>query len=210
MYERFTDRARRVMVQAHMEARRLHHSYIGTEHVLLGLLTDSDGVTHQALTSMGIDLANLRQSVTNVIGEGIETPPSPIPFTPRAKRVLELSLHEALQMGRNYIGSEHILLGLIREGEGVAAQVLIRLEVKLDDLRATVRGLVGLNPESGEPTPTFRWPERAGRLRAMCRHLPGNLSVVVDEITNAKAEGSTTVKLIVCTACGTTVGVLSG
>jgi ATP-dependent Clp protease ATP-binding subunit ClpC len=172
MFERFTDRARRVVVLAQEEARLLNHSYIGTEHVLLGLIADPGGVAFQALTSHGIDTAAVHRSVVQIIGEGAEAPPSHIPFTPRAKKVLELSLRESLQMGHNYIGSEHILLGLIREGEGVAAQVLTSLGVRLDDLRATVRGLVGLDPESGEPTPTYRWPERAGRPRAMCRHRP--------------------------------------
>ena len=149
MYELFTDQARRVVAQAQVEARHLHHPYIGTEHVLLGLLTDSDGVTHQALTSLGIDPADLRQSVTNVLGEGFEAPQSHIPFTPRAKRVLELSLRESLQMGHNYIGSEHILLALIREGKGIAAQVLVHLGADLETMRETVRALTEGARDSG-------------------------------------------------------------
>jgi ATP-dependent Clp protease ATP-binding subunit ClpC len=124
MFERFTDRARRVVVLAQEEARMLNHNYIGTEHILLGLIHEGEGVAAKALESLGISLEAVRQQVEEIIGQGQQAPSGHIPFTPRAKKVLELSLREALQLGHNYIGTEHILLGLIREGEGVAAQVL--------------------------------------------------------------------------------------
>lgn len=138
MFERFTDRARQTVVLAQEEARRLNHNYIGTEHLLLGLLRESDGIAAQALRRLGIALPDIRADVIDIIGEGSESPPGHIPFTPRSKKVLELSLREALQMGHNYIGTEHILLGLLREGEGVAAQVLIGRGAALDRVRATV------------------------------------------------------------------------
>ncbi len=131
MFERFTDRARRVVVLAQEEARLLNHSYIGTEHILLGLLNEGEGIAARALESMGINLASVREQVVEIIGQGQQAPTGHIPFTPRAKKVLELSLREALQLGHNYIGTEHILLGLIREGEGVAAQVLQKLGAEL-------------------------------------------------------------------------------
>src|SRR5256885_1194699 len=127
MFERFTDRARRVVVLAQEEARMLNHNYIGTEHILLGLIHEGEGVAAKALESLGISLEGVRQQVEEIIGQGQQAPSGHIPFTPRAKKVLELSLREALQLGHNYIGTEHILLGLIREGEGVAAQVLVKL-----------------------------------------------------------------------------------
>src|SRR5690606_23086445 len=119
LFERFTDRARRVVVLAQEEARLLNHSYIGTEHILLGLIHEGEGVAAKALESLGISLEAVRSQVEEIIGQGGTAPSGHIPFTPRAKKVLELSLREALQLGHNYIGTEHILLGLIREGEGV-------------------------------------------------------------------------------------------
>jgi ATP-dependent Clp protease ATP-binding subunit ClpC len=138
MFERFTDRARRVVVLAQEEARMLNHNYIGTEHILLGLIHEGEGVAAKALESLGISLEAVRQQVEEIIGQGQQAPSGHIPFTPRAKKVLELSLREALQLGHNYIGTEHILLGLIREGEGVAAQVLVRLGADLNRVRQQV------------------------------------------------------------------------
>jgi hypothetical protein len=138
MFERFTDRARRVVVLAQEEARLLNHNYIGTEHILLGLIHEGEGVAYLALTELGISLDGVRAQVEAEIGQGSEAPGGHIPFTPRAKKVLELSLREALQLGHNYIGTEHILLGLIREGEGVAAQVLVGLGAGLDRVRQQV------------------------------------------------------------------------
>jgi ATP-dependent Clp protease ATP-binding subunit ClpA len=142
MFERFTDRARRVVVLAQEEARMLNHNYIGTEHILLGLIHEGEGVAAKALESLGISLEAVRQQVEEIIGQGQQAPSGHIPFTPRAKKVLELSLREALQLGHNYIGTEHILLGLIREGEGVAAQVLVRLGADLNRVRQQVIQLV--------------------------------------------------------------------
>ena len=138
MFERFTDRARRVVVLAQEEARLLNHSYIGTEHILLGLLNEGEGIAARALEGMGINLQAVRDQVVEIIGQGAQAPTGHIPFTPRAKKVLELSLREALQLGHNYIGTEHILLGLIREGEGVAAQVLQKLGAELTKVRNSV------------------------------------------------------------------------
>jgi ATP-dependent Clp protease ATP-binding subunit ClpC len=138
MFERFTDRARRVVVLAQEEARMLNHNYIGTEHILLGLIHEGEGVAAKALESLGISLDAVREQVQEIIGQGQQSPTGHIPFTPRAKKVLELSLREGLQLGHNYIGTEHILLGLIREGEGVAAQVLVKLGADLNRVRQTV------------------------------------------------------------------------
>ncbi|WP_203810469.1 Clp protease N-terminal domain-containing protein, partial [Paractinoplanes tereljensis] len=157
MFERFTDRARRVVVLAQEEARMLNHNYIGTEHILLGLIHEGEGVAAKALESLGISLEGVRQQVEEIIGQGQQAPSGHIPFTPRAKKVLELSLREALQLGHNYIGTEHILLGLIREGEGVAAQVLVKLGADLNRVRQQVNQLLsgyeGKEPVApGEPT----------------------------------------------------------
>ncbi|MFR9752817.1 ATP-dependent Clp protease ATP-binding subunit [Nocardia sp. 004] len=154
MFERFTDRARRVVVLAQEEARMLNHNYIGTEHILLGLIHEGEGVAAKSLESLGISLEGVRSQVEEIIGQGQQAPSGHIPFTPRAKKVLELSLREALQLGHNYIGTEHILLGLIREGEGVAAQVLVKLGADLNRVRQQViqllSGYQGKEPvESG-------------------------------------------------------------
>ena len=152
MFERFTDRARRVVVLAQEEARLLNHNYIGTEHILLGLIHEGEGVAARALESMGISLESVRSQVVEIIGQGSQAPSGHIPFTPRAKKVLELSLREALQLGHNYIGTEHILLGLIREGEGVAAQVLQQLGADLHKVRQTVIQLLsGVQGEDAAP-----------------------------------------------------------
>jgi ATP-dependent Clp protease ATP-binding subunit ClpA len=164
MFERFTDRARRVVVLAQEEARDLGHNYIGTEHILLGLLREPEGIAAQAMEALGISLDAVRWEVREIIGQGEGTTlPSHIPFTPRAKKVLELSLREALQLGHNYIGTEHILLGLIREGEGAAAQVLVKLGADLNRVRQQV--IMTLH---------------AGEAEAE-QFLPGEGSIVVEE-----------------------------
>ena len=157
MFERFTDRARRVVVLAQEEARLLNHNYIGTEHILLGLIHEGEGVAAKALESLGISLEAVRSQVEEIIGQGGSSPSGHIPFTPRAKKVLELSLREALQLGHNYIGTEHILLGLIREGEGVAAQVLVKLGADLSRVRQQVIQLL-----SGYSGPGSQRGEKAG------------------------------------------------
>ncbi|NNH75353.1 hypothetical protein HLB23_36820 [Nocardia uniformis] len=139
MFERFSDSARRVVVLSQEEARLLGHNYIGTEHLLLGLMAEGDGVAAQVLTGLGIDLPALRDSVEKIIGQGEKTEPSGnIPFTPRAKKVMELSLREALQLRHSYIGPEHMLLAVVREGEGVAAQILTAFDAETDRIRSAV------------------------------------------------------------------------
>ena len=157
MFERFTDRARRVVVLAQDEAKLLNHNYIGTEHLLLGLIHEGEGVAAKALEQMGISLEAVREEVEEVIGHGQTPPTGHVPFTPRAKKVLELSLREALQMNHSYIGTEHILLGLVREGEGVAASVLIKLGADLNRVRNTVLQL--LSGYQGKEAATSGAPE---------------------------------------------------
>jgi hypothetical protein len=154
MLERFTDQARRAVVLAEEEARTLDHNWIGTEHLLLGLIREGDSVAARALESLGISLQPVRQQVEEMIGRGQQVPSEQIPFTPRSKKVLELSLRESLQLGQDHVGTEHILLGLIREGDGVAAQVLVRLGADLNRVRQQVIELVSdLRPQSGRRPP---------------------------------------------------------
>jgi hypothetical protein len=152
MFQRFTDRARQVVVLAQEEARRLDHNYVGTEHILLGLISEGGGVAARALESLGIGLDAVRQQVEEIIGQGQQAPSGHIPFTPRAKKVLELSLRESMQLGHTYIGTEHILLGLVREGDGVAAQVLVRLGADLNRVRQQVIQLLA-GRAAAEPGP---------------------------------------------------------
>ena len=170
MFQRFTDRARRVVVLAQAEARRLEHNYIGTEHILLGLIHEGEGVAAKTLESLGISLEAVRQQVEEIIGQGQQAPSGHIPFTPRAKKVLELSLRESLQLGHNYIGTEHILLAMLREGEGVAAQVLVKLGADLNRVRQQViqllHGYPGKRPQGSAAGLRERGlpPETAARL----------------------------------------------
>ncbi|MFC7548498.1 Clp protease N-terminal domain-containing protein, partial [Plantactinospora sp. GCM10030261] len=149
MFERFTDRSRRVVVLAQEAARTLDHNHIGTEHVLLGLIHEGEGVAAKALESLGISGDGVREQVEEIVGPGQRAPSGHMPFTPRAKKVLELSLREALQLGHNYIGTEHILLGLVREGEGAAVRVLLRLGVDLNRVRQQVIQLLAGHPSGG-------------------------------------------------------------
>ncbi len=179
MFERFTDRARRVVVLAQEEARMLNHNYIGTEHVLLGLIHEGEGVAANALESLNISLEAARHQVEEIIGQGHAAPTGHIPFTPRAKKVLELSLREALQLGHDYIGTEHILLGLISEGEGVAAQVLQQLGAHLNRVRQTViqllSGYTGLGEGVLTGSEVAGWhPTRSG---PRCRRAVGHWKV---------------------------------
>ena len=188
MFERFTDRARRVVVLAQEEARMLNHNYIGTEHILLGLIHEGEGVAAKALESLGISLEAVREQVEEIIGQGQQAPSGHIPFTPRAKKVLELSLREALQLGHNYIGTEHILLGLIREGEGVAAQVLVKLGADLNRVRQQVIQLLsgyqgkepataGAGPQEGTPSSSLVLDQFGRNLTAAARE--GQLDPVI-------------------------------
>jgi ATP-dependent Clp protease ATP-binding subunit ClpA len=175
MFERFTDRARRVIVLSQEEARLLGHNYIGTEHILLGLVHEGDGVGARSLEALGLDLAKVRRKVEEIIGESDAQPSGHIPFTPRAKKVLELSLREALQLGHNYIGTEHVLLGLVREGEGVASQVLVALGADLSTVRSKVyQVLAGGAPSAAAlvATPYARRMQLAG-VRAAARASAG-------------------------------------
>jgi Clp amino terminal domain, pathogenicity island component len=152
MFERFTDRARRAVTLAQEEAKRLNHNFIGTEHILLGLVHEGEGIAAKALESLGIRLDAVRQQVEEIVGRGQQVPPERIPITPRTKKVLELSLRESKQLGHSYIGTEHILLGLIREGDGVAAKVLVKLGADLNLVRQQVIQLLhGYQAE--EPVP---------------------------------------------------------
>jgi ATP-dependent Clp protease ATP-binding subunit ClpC len=162
MFERFTDRARQVVALAQDEARRLNHNYLGTEHLLLGLVREGDSVAAKALKSLGISLEAVRQEVEEIIGQGQQAPAGRIPFTPRAKKVLQLSQREALALGRNDIGTEHILLGLIREGEGVAAQVLLLLGADVHRVRQQVIQLLAGFQDKDEPK-SGRAARRSGK-----------------------------------------------
>jgi ATP-dependent Clp protease ATP-binding subunit ClpC len=191
MFERFTDRARRVVVLAQEEARMLNHNYIGTEHILLGLIHEGEGVAAKALESMDISLEAVRAQVEEIIGQGQQAPSGHIPFTPRAKKVLELSLREALQLGHNYIGTEHILLGLIREGEGVAAQVLVKLGADLNRVRQQVIQLLsgyqgkepqqqGSGPAEGTPSTSLVLDQFGRNLTQAARE--GQLDPVIGRV----------------------------
>jgi len=177
MFERFTEKARRVVVYAQEEARMLNQNYIGTEHLLLGLIREQDGIAAKALESLSISLEDVHQQVEDLIGRGTFVPTGHIPFTPRAKKVLELSLREALQLGHNYIGTEHILLGLIREGEGVAAQVLLNLGADLEKVRSAVIQLLSGHYGKQAETPE----ERRGGSGALLDEFGRNLTKAARE-----------------------------
>jgi ATP-dependent Clp protease ATP-binding subunit ClpC len=181
MFERFTDRARRVVVLAQEEARRLNHNHIGTEHILLGLVHEGEGVAAKALESLGISPETVRQQIEEIIGEGRQAPSGRIPYTPRAKKVLELSLREALQLGHNYIGTEHILLGLIREGKGAAAQVLVTLGADLSRVRQQVIQLVQDAKREEEPETGHvarRLSLAGGRERRLLTEILGRVELI--------------------------------
>jgi ATP-dependent Clp protease ATP-binding subunit ClpA len=183
MFEQFTDRARRVVVLAQEEARLLNHDYIDTEHLLLGLIHEGEGVAALALESLGIRLEAVRSQVEEIIGQGQSAPTGHIPFTPRAKKVLELSLREALQLGHNYIGTEHILLGLVREGEGVAAQVLVKLGADLPRVRQQVIQLLSGYVRGKEAA------EQAGaRTRLVRMTVPDDLRELEEQLAQVRSQ----------------------
>ena len=219
MFERFTDRARRVVVLAQEEARLLNHNYIGTEHVLLGLVREGEGVAARALKSMGIGAEAVRGQVELIIGQGRAAPTGHIPFTPRAKKVLELSLRESIQLGHNYIGTEHILLGLVREGEGVAAQVLEKMGAGLDRVRKSVIQLLsaytgGKEQAPGEPVAGVESEEGSETEPAgpRCPRCSAELAVYATyrTITVPDEEESSAhrVVFVFCRSCNHTLGVL--
>lgn len=154
MFERFTERARQVVVLTQEEARGLRHNYIGTEHLLLGLLREEEGIAARVLDALGVDVVRTRVQVVRIVPRGDEVVSGQIPFTPRAKKCLELALREALSLGHNYIGTEHILLGLVREGEGVAARILLDLDADAEKVRTGVIRLLGASlPRLVPPAP---------------------------------------------------------
>ncbi len=223
MFERFTDRARRVLVVAQEEARRLGHNYIGTEHILLGLLEDDESVAAKALRALDISLDGARAMVTEIIGAGDEPNIGTPPFTPRAKKTLELALREALQLGHNYIGTEHLLLGLVREGEGVGAQVLQSVGVTLERVREEVIKMIGgAGAATGAGTreyveaafasrPVGRSPSRGAGEAPFCPRcgngLENNLglsSLMVNG--DVEDEAPIAVTVVYCTRCGFAIG----
>jgi ATP-dependent Clp protease ATP-binding subunit ClpA len=187
MFERFTDRARRVVVLGQEEARLLNHDYIGTEHLLLGLIHEGEGVAAKALESLGIRLGAVRSQVEEVIGQGQSAPVGHIPFTPRAKKVLELSLRESQQLGHNYIGTEHILLGLIREGQGVAAQVLVKLGADLSRVRQQVIQLLS-GYASGKEAAEQAGGQAGARTRLVRMTVPDDLRELEEQLAQARRE----------------------
>jgi ATP-dependent Clp protease ATP-binding subunit ClpA len=218
MFERFTDRARRVVVLAQEEARMLNHNYIGTEHILLGLVHEGEGVAAQALTSLGVSLDEVRKEIQEIIGQGQTLPMGHIPFTPRAKKVLELSLREALQLGHNYIGTEHLLLGVVAEGEGVAAQVLVKMGATLPEVRAEVlkmlQGYAGTAPEVETAQPEgFTAADEPATWPACprCRKaLEDTVGYRVIDVPPAAEEGETrAVAFAFCQNCGTWLGTVA-
>src|SRR5690348_5929093 len=168
MFERFTDRARKVMALANQEAQRFNHEYIGTEHILLGLIKEGQGVGGNVLKNLHIDLGKVRQAVETLVCSGPDmVTMGKLPQTPRAKKVIEYSIEEARNLNHNHVGTEHLLLGLLREQEGVAAQVLMNLGLKLEDVREEVLNLLGQRPELGRPQPrTHNLPRPADALSA--------------------------------------------
>ena len=200
MFERYTEKARQVIVLSQDEARALGHNYIGTEHLLLGLLREEDGVAHRVLVGLKVDLATVRSQVERIIGHGTDVTTGQVPFTPRANKVLELSLREALSLGHNYVGAEHILLGLVRENEGVAARILLDFDANAEKIRNEI--IRTLSPRRAkapaQPTvPTLL--SLAERLIAAgeavrecahartddCRQCAGNLTQITGAVFNA-------------------------
>jgi ATP-dependent Clp protease ATP-binding subunit ClpC len=224
VFERFTDRARRSVVLAQEEARALNHNYIGTEHILLGLVRERDGVAGKALVSLDISLDAVRQQVDEIVGQGQAVPRGHIPFTPRAKKVLELSLREALQLGHNYIGTEHILLGLIREGEGVAAQVLQKLGADLNRVRQTVIQILSGYAAGAGARKVEGGAEMAEMEEELAREIAPtvvpaadaptcpNCFAALDDTLAVKAMGATSegeqlsVRIAYCNRCGVALG----
>jgi ATP-dependent Clp protease ATP-binding subunit ClpA len=217
MFERFTDRARHVVVLAQSEARLLNHDYIGTEHVLLGLIHEREGVAAQALSQLDVSLESVRSRVEEMIGRGEGAPGGHIPFTPRAKKVLELALRKALDLGHDYIGTEHILLGLVREGEGVAAQVLTGLGADRRRVRDAVVELLGAAGVSTRSRPRRGWRGRrlegpqierlsvTGAICPTCR--AALMDAAAHQRLTVKGEGDDLEVIVVyCTRCGRALG----
>jgi len=221
VFERFTDKARRVVVLAQEEARILDHNYVGTEHLLLGLIREEEGVAARALVSLDISLEDVRSQVRTIIGEGTAAPAGHIPFTPRTKKALELALREALQLGHNYIGTEHILLGLVREGEGVAAQVLGELGAEPDRIRGVVIELLAAYSGTGAPSWTYEEPKQRRAFRTRPRFRRTGADGPDCPTCHVLLEGSTGVRrvtatggeereilVVYCRSCGRALGTI--
>jgi ATP-dependent Clp protease ATP-binding subunit ClpC len=212
VFERFTDRARRVLVLAQEEARLLNHGFIGTEHILLGLIHEGEGLAAEALAALGISLEAVRAEVEETIGVSGSAPMDPVPFTPRAKKVLELSLREALQMGHQYIGTEHILLGLVREGEGVAATVLVGLGAELPRVRQVVITLISggqapYGPVQGPGNATDRSAAATEPRCPRCRSsvTDGTRFRTIDVRPDVDDSGPMSIDVVYCVNCGATL-----
>jgi ATP-dependent Clp protease ATP-binding subunit ClpA len=218
MFERFTDKARRVVVLAQEESRRLNHNYIGTEHLLLGLLREPEGVGAKALESVGISLDAARVQVEEFIGKGETSVPGHIPFTPRAKKVLELALRESKQLGHNYIGTEHILLGVLREGEGVAAEVLRKLGAELGAVRQqVVKVLTGFAEGASYPQSLLevtrqefgqKEPADAPACPRCRAPLKETIASGVLAVGTPEGEEGREVQFVLCLRCGTWLGTI--
>jgi ATP-dependent Clp protease ATP-binding subunit ClpC len=217
VFERFTDRARSVLTLAQEEARALNHSFIGTEHILLGLLEEGDGLAARALRSLGISTEDARAKVKEIVGGSVSTPVGSRPFTPRSKKVLELALREALQVNHSYIDTEHILLGLVREGSGVATTVLVDLGVELGWVRQAVNSLmtggpeVQLGPRAEQPAGDA--PQERPAAEPSCPRCRGNLAESARFRTMAipaDSDGADplSVYVVYCLFCGTTLHML--
>jgi ATP-dependent Clp protease ATP-binding subunit ClpC len=213
MFERFTDRARRVVVLAQQEARHLNHNYLGTEHILLGLVHEGEGVAAKALESLEISAEVVRQQVEEIIGRGTKASEPRIPFTPQAKKVLELSLREAKGLGHDYIGTEHILLGVIREAEGVAAQVLQKLGAHLDAVRKAVLDILAAHSGGEEPWPEAERTEPVEHDEPHCpqcrAHLRESAAYRVIDVPAYQGEGTRAITFAFCTRCGTWLGTVA-
>ena len=227
MFERFTDRARRVVVLAQEEARDLNHNFIGTEHLLLGISREGEGVGARVLASLGVSLAAVREQIVAIIGLGKTQPPGHVPFTPRAKKILELAMLEARRLRHEYIGTEHILLGIVREGEGVAAQVLQNQGLTLEVVRQSVIrilagytsegvGAVGLHPaapwassQPGDPSRQEVWRGRSEPQEPRCPNCWASLQQALSHwtvtVTEQGGEGTREVDLVFCDVCGRTI-----
>jgi ATP-dependent Clp protease ATP-binding subunit ClpA len=216
VFERFTDRSRRVLVLAQDEAQLLSHNFIGTEHILLGLIHEGEGVAAKALESLGLSLDAVRAKVQETIGPVASSSTGSPPFTPRAKRVLELSLREALQLGHNYIGTEHMLLGLVREGEGVATQVLVSLGAELGRVRQAVTDMLSgfsggevAQPATAEPTLEIRReavkPEDPPRCPHCRAGLADKAAFRTIDVSSDAGDESVRVIFVYCSLCGLTL-----
>lgn len=222
MFERFTDGARRAVVLAQEESRRLHHDYIGTEHLLLGLIQTGEGAGATTLTELGASLTAVRHQVESIVGRGERPPEGHVPFTPRAKKVVEFSLREAQQLGDDFIGTEHVLLGLLREGEGVAAQVLMDLGVDLERTRETVVRLRDEQVPGFSSRHGLRFVEAGIGGRAVVRAAVGtdpprcpHCGSSIDEQLRTSRLPATddtgapaTVRVVWCGVCGINLGVI--